>query len=369
MDKLFLYHLHYFDDLNAEHSAQRYQWHIELIYDWIQDNAPAKHEGWEPYPLSLRIVNWIKWLLRGNEPPRGMLDSLMTQTHCLSQRVEFHLQGNHLIANAKALLFAGLFFLDAGKKWYQQGISILKKQLPKQILSDGGHIERSTQYHCLVLEDILDCINMLQASGHEIPSNWQTHVYQMLNWLNVMCHPDGEIALFNDAALKMAIHPSQLFTYAKRLGFNIDKHNDSVLLPQTGYARLSKGRIQVFIDTAPLGPDYLPGHAHADTFTFECSLDQQRIIVNSGTSTYEKNAERLRQRGTLAHNTLVIDGQNSSEVWGSFRVAKRAKVHNMTYQFHNRCKITSTHNGYHHLRGKIIHKRTWNFERRQSIDN
>ena len=115
----------------------------------------------------------------------------------------------------------------------------------------------------------------------------------------------------------------------------------------------------MFIDVAPLGPDYLPGHAHADTFTFECSLDQQRIIVNSGTSTYEKNIERLRQRGTLAHNTLVIDKQNSSEVWGSFRVARRARIHNTINQIHSRCEITAAHDGYRRLRGKIIHKRTW----------
>ena len=97
MDKLFLYHLHYFDDLNAEQSAERYQWHIELIHDWIQDNAPAKHEGWEPYPLSLRIVNWIKWLLQGNEPPLWHVRQF-DDTNPLSQsahRVSFTRQPPH----------------------------------------------------------------------------------------------------------------------------------------------------------------------------------------------------------------------------------------------------------------------------------
>ena len=37
-------------------------------------------------------------------------------------------------------------------------------------------------------------------------------------------------------------------------------------------------------DVAPLGPDYLPGHGHADTLSFELSLFGHRFITNSGTS-------------------------------------------------------------------------------------
>ena len=78
------------------------------------------------------------------------------------------------------------------------------------------------------------------------------------------------------------------------------------------------------LDVAPVGPDYLPGHAHADTLSFELSLFGQRVLVNSGTSQYEAGPERSRQRGTAAHNTVIVDGHDSSEVWAGFRVARRA---------------------------------------------
>jgi hypothetical protein len=32
----------------------------------------------------------------------------------------------------------------------------------------------------------------------------------------------------------------------------------------------------LILDVAPVGPDYLPGHAHADTLSFELSLFGQR---------------------------------------------------------------------------------------------
>ncbi|MEN9780004.1 MAG: hypothetical protein RL014_1152 [Pseudomonadota bacterium] len=91
----------------------------------------------------------------------------------------------------------------------------------------------------------------------------------------------------------------------------------------SGYVRLDNGPAVALLDVAPVGPDYLPGHAHADTLSFELSVGAQRVLVNSGTSCYGSSAERLRQRGTAAHNTVVVNGQDSSEVWGGFRVARR----------------------------------------------
>ena len=79
-------------------------------------------------------------------------------------------------------------------------------------------------------------------------------------------------------------------------------------------------------DVAPIGPDHLPAHAHADTLSFELSFKGRRVFVNSGTSEYGLSAERQRQRGTAAHNTLVLDEENSSEVWAGFRVARRARA-------------------------------------------
>ena len=57
LEKLWLYNLHYFDDLNAVDANTRCLWHKSLIGRWILENPPGKGNGWEPYPASLRIVN------------------------------------------------------------------------------------------------------------------------------------------------------------------------------------------------------------------------------------------------------------------------------------------------------------------------
>ncbi len=116
----------------------------------------------------------------------------------------------------------------------------------------------------------------------------------------------------------------------------------------------------VLADIANVGPDYLPGHAHADTLSFEMSLNKRRVIVNSGTSVYGVSAERLRQRGTQAHSTLCLGNENSSEVWEGFRVGRRAYVSHVSVE--NELEILqlgAQHDGYCHLPGSPLHSRNW----------
>ena len=81
--KLWLYNLHYFDDLNADGYVSRRDWHQLLIERWVRENDPGCGVGWEPYPISLRVVNWIKWALAGNALSAAALHSLAVQTRYL----------------------------------------------------------------------------------------------------------------------------------------------------------------------------------------------------------------------------------------------------------------------------------------------
>jgi uncharacterized heparinase superfamily protein len=362
--KLWLYNLHYFDDLNAEDYKLRADWHRDLIHRWVSENPPALGNGWEPYPLSLRIVNWIKWALQGNEMDTSWQSSLATQVHYLSERLEYHLLGNHLFANAKALLIAGLFFRGPeAESWYRVGLEIVERELSEQVLSDGGNFELSTMYHAIFLEDLLDLVNVHRAFTRETPKGVEATIPKMINWLITMCHPDGEISFFNDAALGVTPSVDELLGYAERLGFSRSPTVPGLVdLSESGYSRVALGDAVALVDRAAVGADYLPGHAHADTLSFELSLFGQRVIVNSGTSVYGTGHERQRQRGTAVHSTVVIDGKDSSEVWGGFRVARRARVfHRKTVNHDNHILLSSCHDGYKRLKGKPVHCREWIF--------
>lgn len=372
VDRLWRYHQHYFDDVTGEGGVHRADWHGTLVARWIAENPVGKGTGWEPYPTSRRIVNWIKMELEGNSLVPEALASLAVQARWLTRHLEWHLLGNHLLANAKALFFAGLFFEGPeAEAWVRIAVDIFRKQIPEQVLADGGHFERSPMYHAIVLEDFLDTINVADAYAtgscdrvRRVLEPLRAVVATMLRWLAAMSHPDGEIAFFNDSAFGSAPSYASLSGYATELGVQ-EKTNQPVellLLEDSGFIRVEKGPVVAILDVGPVGPDYLPGHAHADTLSWELSFGGVRTLCNSGTSVYGTGPERQRQRGTAAHNTVTIDGADSSEVWAGFRVARRAEPVGLSVKQSSQDIIVSCgHNGYARLPGRPGHARRWVF--------
>jgi uncharacterized heparinase superfamily protein len=370
-EKLWRYNQHYFDGLNAADADARSYWNQALIKRWIGENQPGQGTGWEPYPTSLRIVNWVKWLLAGHSLDHEGLQSLAIQTRWLSRRIEWHILGNHLFANAKAMVFAGLFFEGTeAQKWLGIGLDIITQELPEQVLLDGGNFERSPMYHTIFLEDLLDLISLAGAYPGVVEceqvDQLRLTAIKMLGWLQSMCHPDGEITFFNDAAIGISPSPAEINAYARRLEISADQLNKSSVpltvsqFLDTGYIRLDALNAVAFLDVAPIGPDYLPGHAHADTLSFELSLFGERVLVNGGTSQYGSGPVRLYERGTEAHNTLTINGKNSSEVWSGFRVARRAYPINLEVEQDGPSVVVKcAHDGYRRLHGQPVHKRSW----------
>ena len=343
---------------------ERKQQHITLINRWILENPAPQGNGWEPYPLSLRIVNWVKFFSRQESIDYAWLNSLASQAHYLSRRLEYHLLGNHLFTNAKALVFAGCY-LDDMDDLLSTGLGILKRELPEQVLADGGHFELSPMYHCIAMADLMDLIALAKHYPRQIPehtrASWEATLAGMFLWLERMRHPDGQISLFNDAAIDIAPGYPALVDYAERLELSVPCAQKGLHhAVDSGYVTIHNDTLSCMLDIGRIGPDYLPGHSHADSLSFELSLFGERLVCDSGTSVYGAGNERLRQRGTAAHNTVFIDDQNSSEVWGGFRVARRASpLEVMLSSSGNEHQVTAAHSGYHRLPGKNTHKRCW----------
>jgi uncharacterized heparinase superfamily protein len=363
--KLWVYNLHYFDWLREEDAPRRVAEDEVWLDRWIADNPLGHGAGWEPYPLSLRIVNWIVWLLTIGSPRPDQLNSLAIQVRHLARSIEYHLLGNHLFANAKALSFAGSFFEGPeADGWRHMGLDLLDRELREQVLADGAHFELSPMYHALVLEDVLDLLG-LGASYPDLLAQpisslgLNETASRMTRWLIHMLHPDGQIPYFNDAAFGIAPSPVKLLAYAASRGIPSTRAAErSVLLQPSGYAVLSSPPLHVIFDCGRVGPDYLPGHAHADTLSFELSIGCDRIVTNSGTSTYAPGPDREWERSTPAHATVEIDGVNSAETWASFRVGRRPNVGPIERGMDGGTNwIECWHDGYRHLAGRPVHRR------------
>ncbi len=371
--KLWLYNLHYFDDLNAIGSKARIDRHAALIARWIKENPAPFGNGWEPYPTSLRICNWIKYFLSNEEPDSIALNSLAQQAEYLLRNMEQHLLGNHLFVNAKALIFSGLY-LDGplAATFLSRGLTVYLRELNEQVLNDGGNFELTPMYHVIMLVDLLDLINIFAAFPNKVNMSvvieTKKVICKMIEWLKAMIHNDGEISFFNDSCFGVAPSVEVVFAYANKLGFtgahlpalnfeSIDLYD----LAQSGYVSIKTKDYSLIADLAAIGPDYIPGHGHADALSFEFCLGGRRVFVNSGISEYGVSEERLRQRGTAAHNTVTINGLNSSQVWSGFRVAKRALIENRMIGdvVASTATFGARHNGFLKQGIHCAHERFW----------
>ena len=190
ISKLWRYNLHYFEFLLQNNIDEKNQEASDILEKWIDENEFGKGTPWEPYPTSLRIINCIKWHLKtGNLSDKKML-SLWNQTRWLAARPEYHLLGNHLFLNAKALLFScALFQLDKNSKIYKKAIKILIKELDEQFLADGAHFELSPMYHSLAMEDLLDLLSISSLLPISFPKNiLEKKFIEGMKWLKTMIY-------------------------------------------------------------------------------------------------------------------------------------------------------------------------------------
>ncbi len=371
--KLWLYNLHYLE----------YLWSLgfteskTLVLDWIEKYPLQKKKqiGWEPYPTSLRLMNlcclffgrYGKQLRKDTAFLGKLWSSIFLQAQWLAKHLEWHLLGNHLFENAAALALVGSCFNGVvSDRWFHIGMSILAKEIPEQIPPDGMHFELSPMYH----SRILYLTAILMATGNsQIRQLLTEPLVRMARALKCVCHPDGQIALLNDSAFGVYNRPEQLIDYCSKqvdeavLDFT-DEYG-SFSLPDAGYyGWRSEDGNYVICDTAPIGPDYMPGHAHADMLSFELSLKGRRVVVDSGVFDYEISPTRQYCRSTKAHNTIEIERQDQCEMWGAFRVARRGRPHNTKWTpTKNGFQLSALHDGYKRLKGSPVHYREFNWNK------
>jgi hypothetical protein len=256
----------------------------------------------------------------------------MVQINYLENNLEFHILANHLLENSFALFIASLFIEDKGLN--DKATKLLLNQLGVQILPDGGHFECSPMYQSILLSRLLLAIEL--SSQSDLCNNLTINILRenaqkMLSWIKAYSFPDGSWALMNDAANAIAPTTIQLFSAAKFLNIKIENRP----LRESGFRKLAGNNWEVIVKVGSIQPSYQPGHSHADINSFCLWSNGKQLVVDPGTSTYSISKQRDKERSTSSHNTVSVLGMNQSDVWGGFRVGKRAKIDLIIDEPHN----------------------------------
>src|SRR5690606_25992997 len=196
--KLWTYNLEYFDYLHQEDLELEEK--LRLIDDFYKFSVQRKRTL-EPYPVSLRAINMIRFTLANNLGKQGYHNYLYQELDYLDKNYEFHILGNHLLENAFALAMGGAYFGNG--QWHSRAVAILRRELEEQILADGAHFELSPMYHKIIffrLLELVDWYSKYEDKDGSFLSFCREKASLMLDWLENIRFGIGDIPLFNDAA-------------------------------------------------------------------------------------------------------------------------------------------------------------------------
>ncbi len=338
LPRLWRYHLHYFDyakDLALATLIRRKagdrDWMLSIIQDWITNNPPGTSIAWDAYPIASRLINWsiAESAFHFNDPL--MKKSFQQQALYLARSLEYDVRANHLLREAAALVLADALL---GGKHRASHVRLLETQVNEQILSDGGHYERSLLYHCQALQDLL----IVYAALPSKPAWLREALARMADFLQTMLHPDGDIPLFGDAALGQ-YSPRALLRLTRgliKVPGNPLEQGCCALLPSGYYIFVDENTAsRMTIKAGIPGPPYQLGHAHNDTGSFEFCLGRERVIVDSGVHGYAESPLRSYCRSASAHNIALVNGVEQLECWATFRTGRRMLPPQVTWREHD----------------------------------
>lgn len=341
VSRLWSYHLHYFDyavDLAWAARQSPGNGHLRtlsaLITSWFAEARPGRSPGWEPYPISVRVLNWMRVLaLAGDILPAADRDALVSATVAqllvLERRLERHRRGNHLQKNLQALAFAGLLFdgPDA-RRWRETRVAAHWNLVLRHFLPDGTHYERSSMYHSHALRDVLETAALVECAGGAVPSDVGTRITAALRALGALSRPDGSLHAFNDGCAQEGVDRAVFAILRRAAGVRPPAAPARItVLPDAGFHvwQDPDAGDRLAIDCGRPGPPEQPAHVHCDMLSFELDVAGEPVIVDSGTAGYGGHPLREYCRSTRAHNTVQVGSREQSEVWGTFRVARMAE--------------------------------------------
>ena len=344
-------------DLRAVGSGQAAERARSLVLDWLRQHRTIEHAAvpaWGPESLGRRLSAWLShsdFLLQGasDEFSRRFHQALELQARHLARIARSAEDGlPHLIA-CKGLIESGLCLPD-GKRRLPQGLRLLEAALPKQLLGDGGHVERNPSTHLAATWCLVALRATLEEAGHPAVPGLSEGIARLAPVLRMFRHGDGGLALFNggveeergliDLALSRAEADS----------------GDALLdAPDTGFRRIEGKHATLIADTG--APATVGRWAHAGTLSIEMSAGMERLIVNCGGWRSGDNDWRAALRATAAHSTLIVDDTNTATLDAKGGIADGPNTVRVEQRDQDGASwIDASHDGYLDTLG-LIHKR------------
>jgi hypothetical protein len=383
-----------------------------LLQSWFEQCPYPLGVHWaSALELAIRLLNWaVSWhLLGGADGPlfegaggQALRCAWLGQVWRHAEFIRGFLSryssaNNHLLGEYMGLFVAGLTWRcwQAAEGWRETGQHGFEREALRQNAPDGVNREQGIYYHHEVADMMLLCGLFGHANGVAFPPAYWQRLQAMLGFLDAVTDAGGHVPMFGDAddALMVRFDPRAGFDpYASlratgralfdgapaedlktrwllgdgpRPALPVQRRGDvPAAFPEGGYWILADRRgepdeVRLVTDAGPLGYLSIAAHGHADALSFVLSIAGHEVLIDPGTYAYHTQREwRDYFRGTSAHNTVRIDGQDQSVIGGSFMWLRKASARCLAFETGPALdRWRAEHDGYTRLKDPVVHRR------------
>ncbi len=252
---------------------------------------------------------------------RSVAIIVTTHAYLIRQRLSLYSSsGNHTIAECAGLIYAGLLFpeMNGAVDWMETGLSILRDESGRQILADGGGIERSPWYHLFVLDLVGLVEGLIRYKGHAVPVGISSAVQRGRRFIALLSRTPDDLPRQGDADNGYALSPHLRLSWGDPV-----EHKPVETFTDYGLTSVTLGHdvaSRLLLDHGPLGMGPSYGHGHADALSLVMDISGKELLVDPGTFSYTGDPEwRSYFRSTPAHNTICVDGRDQAQQATAFQ--------------------------------------------------
>ena len=287
---------------------------LNKIYNWYKKNIPQANNVksnridliWEGYNISYRIINAIKFCEKYKIKKIDKFIKFESLT--LLQRLEYFNVGfnNHILKNAQAILFSGIYLNDAKLK--NIGLEIFKNTINKLIDKNGLLRESSSSYQLLVNNLLLETSEFLiQHKRYKENYIIIFKIKKMIvasNFFNL----NSKLVVFGD------LTPDKTSNELEKKVFNIKRYypktskflkikNFKKLKELSEYKILKNKDCSLYLKFKDTGNNMHLNHQHEDNFHFNFFYKNSLILTSLNRLNYTKIDGALSN----SHNSVAIN--------------------------------------------------------------
>lgn len=335
-----------------------------IIISWIDNFPPQKGNAWMGFNCSIRIINWIKILssiksyesISKNDLEKIFL-SIYQNLDFIIRNIEHHIPGNHVVFQYFSVWLLTSLLENNRVKVYSE---LFEAEFINEFLDSGLHFELSTHYHLQVLQLGVYYSLIKYKELERFPSELLNVIKKAYKIMGSFTINKNTLPLIGDNCYNF-FH-ANLEEDAKNLNslkshFSIDDNIETIREIENNYLIINRFDSQIIFDVGNIGLKQNPGHGHSDLLSALYSYDGIPIFTEPGTKRYSNKPENMQLKSVTSHNTISVNGEDQSQLWGFFRWAFLPDKTNYNYSNEdNFIKLEASFLGFKNI-GNVKHTR------------